>query len=287
MQPILLYGLVALGYAGLTLATWRHLQLAPQAMALNPAQRLRVMRAILFVCLILQAYLLHEQIFTEQGFRFGFSTALAATFWLGSVFYWLESSRFPVQSMGLLLHPLSVLTAGLPCFFAAPLNQHMLGALSIWLKGHIVIALGAYGLFTIAAMHAVFMLLLMHTLHHVQQPRSSAGSFLQRVALSMPPLMALERILFRLLLAGLILLSLTLGSGMFFAEQLFGRPLKFDHKTLFSVLAWLNFAGLLLGHYGFGWRGRRALYYTLAGFGLLLLAYVGSRFVLEVLLQRF
>ena len=64
------------------------------------------------------------------------------------------------------------------------------------------------------------------------------------------------------------------------------RALRFDHKTLFALLSWLAFAILLLGRYAYGWRGRMALRFTLLGFVMLLLAYVGSRFVLEVVLGR-
>ena len=85
---------------------------------------------------------------------------------------------------------------------------------------------------------------------------------------------------------GFILLTATLVSGIFFSEQLFGRPLRFDHKTVFAIASWIVFAGLLLGRMVFGWRGRTALRWTLTGFAMLMLAYVGSHFVLEVLLQR-
>ena len=73
---------------------------------------------------------------------------------------------------------------------------------------------------------------------------------------------------------------------MLFSEEVFGRPFVADHKTVFSVIAWAVFGVLLIGRRLRGWRGRTALRLTLAGFALLLLAYVGSRFVLEVVLGR-
>ena len=73
---------------------------------------------------------------------------------------------------------------------------------------------------------------------------------------------------------------------MFFSEQLFGRALRFEHKTVFTIASWLVFAALLGGRAVFGWRGRTALRWIFAGFLMLLLAYVGSRFVLEVVLGR-
>jgi len=107
-----------------------------------------------------------------------------------------------------------------------------------------------------------------------------------RILEDLPPLLALERILFRLIAAGFTFLTLTAATGVFFSEQVFGRPLSFDHKTVFTLVSWCLFGTLLVGRGLRGWRGRTALRFTLAGFALLLLGYVGSRFVLEVLLQR-
>jgi ABC-type uncharacterized transport system permease subunit len=75
-------------------------------------------------------------------------------------------------------------------------------------------------------------------------------------------------------------------SGVFFSEQLFGKPFTLTHKTVFAIVSWLIFGGLLAGHYVRGWRGRTAVYWTLAGFTALLLAYVGSKVVLELILKR-
>ena len=103
---------------------------------------------------------------------------------------------------------------------------------------------------------------------------------------NLPPLLAMESLLFRMIFAGFCLLTLTLGSGVFFSEAIFGKALAFDHKTLFAFISWAIFAALLVGRRAYGWRGRVALRWTLAGFMVLLLAYVGSRFVSEVLLGR-
>jgi ABC-type uncharacterized transport system permease subunit len=100
------------------------------------------------------------------------------------------------------------------------------------------------------------------------------------------PLLTLERFLFRMVWLGFVLLTLTLASGFLFSEQLFGRPLTFSHKNVFSVAGWLTFGALLVGRWRYGWRGRRALYWILAGTGLLLLGYLGSKFVAEVILGR-
>jgi ABC-type uncharacterized transport system permease subunit len=101
-----------------------------------------------------------------------------------------------------------------------------------------------------------------------------------------PPLLTLERYQFRLIGAGFVLLTLTLISGIVFSEQLFGKPVTFTHKNVFSVAGWLAFAILLFGRWRYGWRGRTALRWILGGAVLLALGYLGSKFVLEVVLRR-
>jgi len=134
----------------------------------------------------------------------------------------------------------------------------------------------AYGLFVIALLHAALMAVLERRLH-----RKDAGFFA-----NLPPLLTLEQLLFRVIAAAFVFLSLTLITGIAFSEELFGRALRFDHKTVFAVLSWLTFGLLLAGRSLYGWRGRTAVRWTLSGFLMLLFAYVGSRFVLEVILQR-
>ena len=112
------------------------------------------------------------------------------------------------------------------------------------------------------------------------------NTYLHPMFADLPPLLTMEAMLFRLIHVAFLLLTVTLVSGIFFSEDLFGRALRFDHKTVFAMLSWLIFVALLLGRHLRGWRGRIALRWTLTGFAALLLAYVGSRFVLEVILGR-
>jgi ABC-type uncharacterized transport system permease subunit len=109
--------------------------------------------------------------------------------------------------------------------------------------------------------------------------RSAAA--VSAVAATGMPLLRLERMTFRFVLAGFVVLSAALLLGAWFAN-----PWRWDHKTVFSMLGWLVFAALLAGRRSFGWRGPAATRWLYAGAALLLLAYVGSRFVLEVVLHR-
>jgi ABC-type uncharacterized transport system permease subunit len=142
---------------------------------------------------------------------------------------------------------------------------------------HLIIAMLAYSLFTFAAMHALLMAVAERNLH--KKP-----SLIKLP--DFPPLMTMETLLFRVIGGGFVLLTFTLVSGMMFSEELFHQPLKFNHKNLFTIISWLIFGGLLLGRYAYGWRGRTAIRWTLTGFVVLLLAYAGSKFVLEILLHR-
>jgi len=142
---------------------------------------------------------------------------------------------------------------------------------------HLLIAMLAYSFFTIASLHVLLMALLERRLH---------DGALNHVLQKLPPLLTMEALLFRIIWAGFALLTLTVGSGVFFSEELFGKPAPMNHKTVFGFISWFIFAALLAGRHVYGWRGRKAVRWTLAGFLALVLAYIGSRFVLEVILGR-
>ncbi len=230
---------------------------------------------MLLGALTMHAFGLSHDMFGGGAMHFGFSYALAVMLWLALVFYWIESFFARLEGLHLLGLPLAALCALLPVIFP---GSHLLTHLdSPMFRAHLLMAMLAYSLFTLAALHAVLMAV---------AERSLRKGRLSRAVLSLPPLMTMETLLFRLVLIAFILLTLTLVSGIFFSEKIFGQPLRFDHKTLFAIGSWLIFAALLVGRKWYGWRGRTALRWTLSGFVALLLAYVGSRFVLEVVLGR-
>ena len=144
-------------------------------------------------------------------------------------------------------------------------------------KMHLIIALLAYSLLTFAALHAMLMMVAERSLH--RKPT------LIRLP-DFPPLLTMETLLFRVIGLGFVLLTFTLVTGVMFSEQIFGQAVKLNHKNIFTILSWVIFGSLLLGRKTRGWRGRKAIRWTLSGFVLLLLAYAGSKFVLEVLLHR-
>jgi ABC-type uncharacterized transport system permease subunit len=208
--------------------------------------------------------------------RFGFAPALSVTAWLVLTVYAVESHVFPQLEARWALAGLGAAAVLLAVVF--PGNALHVSA-SPWLPLHWALGIASYGLFAAAVVHAWLM------------GRAEKQIRLAVDSQSGIPLLTLERLTFRFVGAGFVLLSATLLAGWFFGEQLYGAAgargaWKWDHKTIFSVLSWLAFAILLLGRSRFGWRGRSAARVLYAGSGLLLLAYVGSRFVLEVVLGR-
>ncbi len=281
MGEIVLYVVTAAAYAALGVHFWRtRWGTEPGAERLTPAERFAIM-----LPLAAQSALLYDAIFGEAGLRFGFGHALSATLWLAVLFYWFANNFYGLAGMFALVLPAAAVCVLLPAAFQGMLTPGY--TQSFEFRVHLMLAMLAYGLFTIAALHAMLMAMVERRLHRARQ--SSAG--LGREALSgpwsaLPPLLTLEALLFRILALGFVMLTLTLVTGIAFSEEVFGKALQFNHKTLFGIISWFVFGGLLVGRWRWGWRGRRALRWTMTGFVVLLLAYIGSRFVMEVVLGR-
>jgi ABC-type uncharacterized transport system permease subunit len=331
MMIILLYALVAAAYCGLSFWAWNkalvnNAAVPGLALAMGsgnggstastastahgtnsvlPAGE----RVALLLVWLLHTILIQQAALFDGSLHLGFAIILSATLWLAVAVLWIESLYYGLASMRLLVLPLAALCALLPMWFpgssalrgngAAESVTGGLSSLGTWsaaldwkLAAHLVVALAAYALLTIAALHALLMTALDRWLHQNDLAATSAikpglwGRTQDAVLGRLPPLLTMERLLFRLVTAGFVLLSLTVLTGVVFSEALFGRPMQFDHKTVFTMISWFIFAALLAGRHFRGWRGRVALRWTLSGFVAMLLAYVGSRFVLEVILHR-
>jgi ABC-type uncharacterized transport system permease subunit len=231
-------------------------------------------RAAILAPLLLHGWLVYAGVFSG-ALKFGFAQALSVMSLLAVALYWIESLFYRLDGMEPLVLPFAAVSAPLPALFPG-LASSGTYAQAVGFKLHLALAMVAYGLFVIALLHATLMTLAERQLH-------LKSGF---AAMNLPPLLTLEKLLFRVIGAAFVFLTLTLATGIAFSETLFGRALRADHKTVFAVLSWLTFGLLLAGRLRYGWRGRTALRWTLTGFVLLVLAYVGSRFVLEVVLQR-
>jgi len=244
-----------------------------------PALAARAIGAVTARRVLLLAWLLHGLLLAWNLLAeppcFGWAPALSITVWLVLTVYAIESQLYPRIRARWALAGFGTLTIALALAFPGePLHV----ASSPLLPLHSALGIAAYGLFAVAVAHGWLMSRAESNMRKAAQ--AAAGGV---------PLLTLERLMFRFVGAGFVLLTLTMLAGVFFGEQLYGGAYtgwRWDHKRVFTLLSWLTFATLLVGRSQFGWRGRRAVRVLYIGAALLLLGYVGSRFVLEVLLGR-
>lgn len=203
--------------------------------------------------------------------RFGFAPALSVTAWLVFTLYAIENRLYPRLRVSAPMAALGAAAVLLASIF--PGMPHA-AATSAWLPLHWWLGIISYGLLAAAVLHGWL------------AQRAEASMRQARTDRPGLPLLALERLTFRLVGAAFVLLSATLIAGWCFSEWLLPQGWVWNHKTIFTLLSWLTLAVLLWGRHTQGWRGRIAINMLYAAAALLLLGYVGSRFVLEVILTR-
>lgn len=265
---ILLHVLVAAMYAVAAWARW------PRGDGAHAPPR-NAAQILLALALLVHAAVIGGAIVRPDGLDLSFVNALSLVAGLAVFAAWLTGVLRTLPGVAAVVLPVAAFCALLPPLARSPHPFPLAG--EPWAAAHIAIALVAYALFVVVALQALVMTGLEKRLHR-GVPEEPARSH--------TPLITLERYMFRLLGAGFVLLTLTLASGILFSEQLFGKAVTLTHKNVFSVAGWLAFAVLLFGRWRYGWRGRTALKWILAGTSLLVLGYLGSKFVLEVILGR-
>ena len=242
--------------------------------ALLDAQRVSALRMALVVGWIAQALAITVDVAgigsDEVAARFGFAPALSVMIWLVIAVYMVESRFVPLPGARRTLAVLGIAVVLLAWWFPGEIRPQ---APSRWAPLHWILGIASYGLFGGAVLHAA----MLGRAERLMRPVPGAP----RVLAKGMPLLQLERLTFRFVTLGFVVLSMAIVLGAWSAN-----PWRWDHKAVFSILGWLVFAGLLAGRRAFGWRGPTATRGVYAGAVLLLLAYVGSRFVLEVLLHR-
>ncbi|MBB4845306.1 ABC-type uncharacterized transport system permease subunit [Paucibacter oligotrophus] len=209
-----------------------------------------------------------------SGTRFGFAPALSTTVWLVLAVYMVESRFLPLPGVRRVLALMSA--AAVLLALAFPGESRPLAG-SPWAPLHWLLGLASYGLFGVAVLHAAMLNRAERMLRLLKPGSPNAGP----VAPPLMPLLRLERLTFQFVGAGVAALSVAILLGWWFTPHW-----HWDHKNFLAVLGWLVLTGLLTGRKVFGWRGRRATRWLYFGALLLLLSYAGSRFVLEVVLQR-
>jgi len=220
--------------------------------------------------MLLQAAALNALIIQPQGLNLGFFAAFSLIAWLISIQILLSSIYRRIDSLGIIVFPIS----GIACVIASlHISDHLISITNNAMRGHIMISVIAYSLITLGACQAG---LLAYQDRSIRQHHP--GGFIR----FLPPLHDMETLLFQFLGFGFICLSASLLSGFIYLEDIFAQHLV--HKTALSIIGWIILGVLLFGRYKFGWRGRIAINWTLWAFAFLMLAFFGSKLVLEFIL---
>jgi ABC-type uncharacterized transport system permease subunit len=223
--------------------------------------------------IVLHGILTYQNTVTENSVNLGVFNAFSLITWTILLLLLISSLTKPVENLGIALLPLGALAVVLESRYE---SVHLLtDTATLGLTIHILVSMLAYSLFTLASVQAILLAVQDHHLHH-RHP----GGFIR----ALPPLQTMETLLFEMIGAGFVLLTLALISGFTFLEDMFEQRLA--HKTILSITAWFVFGTLLWGRLKFGWRGQKALIWTLSGFVVLMLAYFGSKIVIELILSR-
>ncbi|MBD3671522.1 MAG: cytochrome c biogenesis protein CcsA [Gammaproteobacteria bacterium] len=229
--------------------------------------------ALMLLALILHAQFLYQQLVTVQGLQLDIINMFSLVTALMVAMLLLAVIRKRVENLSIAILPLAALSLILQLVVRVPQTQ--VTQIEIELELHILLSVVAFSLLSIGAVQAMLLAIQERHLRN-HQP----SSFIR----ALPPLESMESLLFQILWIGFAVLTLALFNGLLYLDDMFAQHLV--HKTILSLLAWLVFATLLWGRWRYGWRGRTAIRWTLTGIITLLLAYFGSKVVLELILQR-
>ena len=229
---------------------------------------------VLGLGLLLHAGVLYNDMLTPLGINYDVFNLMSFTSLLMLLLSLLYSTYRPVLALNLIGIPVAALGLILGFGFSKPnqfIEQHSIG-----LDFHIILSLSAYAVLFMAAIQAMILWI---------QNRELKNKLKKRVWVNLlPSFQAMETLLFDLLITGFVLLTVALVFGFFTIDNFFAQHLA--HKTAFSIVSWFVYGSILIGHYKFGWRGEKAIRFTLIGFMLLAIGFIGSKFILEMVLHR-
>ncbi len=225
-----------------------------------------------YIAVGLHAAILFHNMFGLAGINFGFFHAVSLLSWMIALLFLVTAITKPVENLGIVILPMAAIAISLQ--YAIP-SDHFLPSSARHLEIHILLSFLAYSALSIAALQALLLAVQERHLHN-----KHPGGFIR----ALPPLQTMETLLFQMITLGFVLQSLSLITGFIYIENIFDQHLV--HKTILSMLAWTVYAILLWGRWHYGWRGKTAIRWTLGGFIALLLSYLGSKLVLEILLGK-
>jgi len=229
--------------------------------------------ALGLAALLCHAIVAWDSVVAIDGVNLGFYKVSALIFLVINLACITSLARRPLQNLLVVLFPLSALAVLISTY--APDTTAVVSDIGGGMLLHISASILAYAVLTLAAIQSGLLAIQDHQLRH----RHTRG-----IIQILPPLQLMESMLFELLWIGVSLLTLSIVSGFVFIDDIFAQSLV--HKTVLTILAWLLFSVLLWGHYQLGWRSQTAVRFTLAGFAVLMLAFFGSKLVLELVLER-
>lgn len=226
-----------------------------------------------FAAAFLHAGVLYFELHTGSGINLDFFNAGSLTIWMVAIILLVSALSKPVENLAIVALPLAAIVLLVDMRFP---GERLLAEDANWaLRLHVITSILAYAMLTLATVQALALAVQDSHLrsHH-------PGGFIR----ALPPLQTMESLQFELIGVGFVLLSVSLLSGFAYLEDMFAQHVV--HKTILSILAWIVFAVLLWGRFRFGWRGRTAIRWTLIGFAVLMVAYFGSKAIIELVLQR-
>ena len=225
-----------------------------------------------FIALLLHGVVLYQNVKTAGGLNLGFYNALSLMSGCISLFVLLAALSKPLQNLAVIIFPMTSIALIMEIVFQS--SRVLPDSSPAGLKIHVLLSVCAYSLLTIAALQAVLL-----ALQDRQITNKHPASIMR-----LPPMQIMEDLLIQIIAIGFFILSLSLATGFMFVSDFLAQHLS--HKTVFSILAWIIFGMLLWGRWTRGWRGRTIIRWTIGGFLSLMLAYFGSKFVLELILKR-
>lgn len=229
---------------------------------------------LLTLALVAHGYGTYQQIVMPDGYHFAFFKVSSLFCWVANFLILLSGLRKPLHNLFLIILPVSVAALLSSLYFdsdATPVSLQ----LTLGVASHIMLSILAYSTMIVATLQALLLAFQDYQLRH----RHPTG-----LVKLLPPLQTMESLLFELLWAGQVLLTLVIITGAFHIENVAAQHLH--HKIAFTVIAWLIYAVLLWGRHYLGWRGNSAIRWSLAGFASLVLAYLGTKLVFEMILGR-
>lgn len=249
------------------------LYLIPCLSSLSNIKIIKNYSVLVAVGLFSHALLTYNHIFNE-GVDLSFANSTLLLSWIIVLIYLLLNSKSKYRGLEIFtLIPALIIVLVFPLIQS---DHQSVQYYSLPASIHIIIAMLGYGLLAFGSIFSLFLLLFEKSLH-AETKNSSMVS-------SSEPLLDVESKLFQIYWVGFIFLTFTLFSSLFFSNYLFGQSLDWNHKTIFTILAWLSYALVLFGRVQFGWRGKKSITISLLAFAFLILAYLGTKFVVEIVL---